>query len=102
MEKLEVDSKSGSEEEFYDCLGNEFNSFLVAKRSLKCYFYLKNKLRINMVHDFFSEKGYEYQHFIHIPNALSLLKSSLENRSLPLITRVSFYRQNTNKNLSNE
>lgn len=25
MEKLEVDSKSGSEEEFFDCLG-EFNS----------------------------------------------------------------------------
>lgn len=23
MEKLEVDSKSGSEEEFFDCLGND-------------------------------------------------------------------------------
>lgn len=41
MEKLEVDSKSGSDEEFYDCIG-EFNQsshqFTVFTLRLVCYF----------------------------------------------------------------
>lgn len=76
MEKLEVDSKSGSEEEFFDCLGNYLKNFVIG---VVWKYYLLMLCKIYGMHFYFRRQLNAKQKLVRVTTVFSKFRKTTKS-----------------------